>query len=311
MEIEEEKSHKFFKPGPRAAILVFLFVIVCMLFIFSFAQYYLGMWGLIITEVGFVIISLSAALVFNVDLKEMLPFKRIKVNEFFGTLIIWSGAFLIDILINLVIFYFFPGGLEVSAELTDFFAQWPVAASIFVVSVTPAICEEMLHRGFIQTCISKRVHNKWLICFIMAIFFGLFHMDIYRFMGTAILGGVMAYILIETGNFWYNMLFHFANNFFVVALAMLSSNLQSDAAAEITANGIELSNIALYFIIGSAAPLLMLGGSMLLKGMERLKQEGKKKIITSIIIASVFTVLLFTIGIIILIGLILSGGVQN
>lgn len=307
----EEQKRKFFKPGPLAAVLVFLVDILATLFIFSYAQYYLGMWGLVLTEVGIGVIALCAAIVFKVNLREMLPFKKIKVNQFFGTLVIWGGAFLAVIVINMIMFYFFPEGLQVSTDLNEFFGSWPALASIFVISVTPAIFEEMLHRGFIQTCIRKKIHNKWVVCIIMGTFFGLFHLDLYRFLGTAILGGVLAYILIETDNFWYNMLFHFFNNFIIDFVAILAGNDTTEAATELTSNGLPLIAVAVYLIIGSATPIILLGGSMLLKGLTKLKQEGKKKIIISVIVATVIAILLFSAGVILIIGVISSGGIKE
>lgn len=305
--MEEQKNRRFFKPNALTAVLVFLFLLLVMIFVFSFAQYYLGMWGLVITEIGFVIIALSAAVIFNVNIKEMIPLKKIKVNEFFGTLIIWFGAFMLDIVINIIFFYFFPKGLEVSADLNDFFGTWPAAASLLVVSVMPAICEEIMHRGFIQTCISKSVHNKWLICIIMALFFGVFHMDLYRFLGTAVLGGVLAYILIETGNFWYNMLFHFFNNFFIQAISIFSGAAAAEESTDLLKDGISAMVVAVYLMFACVIPFILLGGSMLLKGMNKLKQEGKKKIVVSIVAASVIAALLFFAGVVMLIYIIMNG----
>ena len=47
----------------------------------------------------------------------------------------------------------------------------------------------------------------------MGIIFGLFHGSVWRFLPTAILGGVLTYIMLETENMFYPALFHFTNNF--------------------------------------------------------------------------------------------------
>ena len=305
-----DRESKFPKPGPVAAIVVMAFELVMAFYGFSLAQYYLGMWGLVITEIGCLLIGLIAALVVGLDIKQMLPLKRIRVNEFFGTLMMWGGSLLCTLIINLALFSVFPGGITKNAELNDFTSTWPAGAALFVASVMPAICEETLHRGFIQRCIMTKVKSKFLVSFIMALFFGLFHMDFYRFLGTAFLGGVMAYILCTTDNFFYNMLFHFVNNLFAEVISLYSANsLANDATNQVAdkLSGVLPVAFGVYCVIGCVAPLLMLGGSMLLKGKRRLLEEGKKKLIISIVAAIVIAAALFVTGCLIMFYFIYTG----
>ncbi|MCI8307667.1 MAG: CPBP family intramembrane metalloprotease [Lachnospiraceae bacterium] len=299
-----ENEQKFPKPGPVAAIVVMLLELGISFYVLSAAQYYLGMWGMVITELAFVVISLGAAWVVGLNIKEMLPFKRIRVNEFFGTIVIWAGALLLVLIVNLIFFYFFPEGLEVNVNINAFINSWPVIPALFVVAVMPAVCEEMLHRGFIQRCFMKKIKSKMLICIIMGLLFGLFHMDFYRFIGTAILGGILSYILITTDNFFYNMLFHFVNNFFSQMLSIIAGNMTDtiDTAEALTRDTIPFA-LASYLIIGCVTPFLLLGGSMLLKGLKRIKAEGTVKLVVSVIIAGAVTAVMFVAGVIMFVSL--------
>lgn len=293
-----ENEQKFPKPGPLAAVVVMLLELGLSFYVLAAAQYYLGMWGMVITELAFVAISLGAAWVVGLNVREMLPFKRIRVNEFFGTIVIWAGALMLVIIINLIFFYFFPEGLEVNADISSFINSWPAIPALFVVAVMPAVCEEMLHRGFIQRCFMKKIKSKMLTCIIMGIFFGLFHMDFYRFIGTAILGGILSYVLITTDNFFYNMLFHFVNNFFAQMLSILAGDMTEtiDTAAETLTRGTIPMALAAYLIIGCVTPFLLLGGSMLLKGLNRIKAEGTTKLVVSIVIAVAVAIVMFATG---------------
>lgn len=293
----DEKGKKFPKAGPAAAVVVMMFELVISFYLLSLAQYYFGMWGFVITELAFVAISLGAAWVVGLDIKEMLPFKRIRINQFFGTIVMWGGSLLLVLIANLVFFYFFPAGLNVNAELNSFINRWPAIPALAAVSILPAICEEMLHRGFIQRCMMKKIRSKMLISIIMGIFFGFFHMDFYRFLGTAILGGVLSYILVTTDNFFYNMLFHFTNNLFAELLSILAGSMADtvNTAGTLTRTDLSLA-IASYLIIGCVTPFLLLGGSMLLKGIMRIKEEGTKKLIISIVVAAVIAMAMFASG---------------
>lgn len=300
----DEKGKKFPKAGPVAAVVVLMFELVVFFYILTPVQYYFGMWGLAITELALVVISLVAAWVVDLNLKEMLPFKRIKINQFFGTIVMWIGSLLLVVLANLIFFYYRPEGLKVNGELNSFISTWAVIPALIVVSVMPAICEEMLHRGFIQRCLMKKINSKMLISIIMGIFFGLFHMDFYRFIGTAILGGVLSYILVTTDNFFYNMLFHFTNNLFAQLMSILAGSMMDtmDTADTLTSEELPLA-IAGYLIIGCVTPLLLLGGSLLLKGIRRIKEEGTMKLIISIVAAVVIAMAMFAAGCVMMVSL--------
>lgn len=303
----DEKEKKFPSAGPAAAVVVVMFELAVSYYVLGYVQYYLGMWGLVITELAFVAISLVAAWVVDLNLKEMLPFKRIKINQFFGTIVMWIGSLLLVVLANLIFFYYFPEGLEVNGELNSFINTWPAIPALIVVAVMPAICEEMLHRGFIQRCLMKEIKSKMLISIIMGLFFGVFHMDFYRFIGTAILGGILSYILVTTDNFFYNMLFHFTNNLFAQLLSILTGSMADtvDTSGTLTRSDLSLG-IASYLIIGCVTPLLLLGGSLLLKGIRRIKEEGTKKLIISIVAAVVIAMAMFAAGCVMMVSLYLE-----
>lgn len=286
--------------GIISALLLVVVEILCSLFVFAPLQHYFGMWGLVATELGILLLTVIFALIFRVKPKELIPFKRIEFSKFAGVALMWVGTFLLTMVINLAFFFFFPEGMNVGVSMNDFFSSWSGLPLIFVVAVMPAICEESMHRGFIQSGIGRRINNKWVLCIIMGILFGIFHLDFYRFLGTAILGGVMSYIMCETGNFFYNMQFHFMNNFIVqivstVATKMASPEMMENVASHMSRETLVLS-FSTYCIIGFMAPFLLLGGALLLKGSKRIKEEGNTKILASLIFAGVSSLVLLISG---------------
>lgn len=306
----EKPERKFPKPGPVAAIVVMIIELFIFMFVMAPAQYYWGMWGLVVTELSLVVMSLVAAWVVGLDIKEMLRIKKIKVNEFFGTIVIWTASLLFLMIANLTFFYFFPDGLTVNESINEFTSQWPIVPTLFVVGIMPAICEEMLHRGFIQRCMMRKFKSRMLISILMGIFFGIFHMDFYRFLGTAILGGVLSYILVVTDNFFYNMLFHFVNNFSVQLLAYFTSKMpDSDmgAAAEMMTGEVIAVGLASYLIIGCLAPMIMFGGILLLKGKKKIADEGKTKFFIELAISIGLSIAMAGAGFILMIVFAMNG----
>lgn len=306
------KKRSFFKPGLPAALIVFAVVIAAMFTVFAYAQYYLGMWGLLITELGILAIALVSMCIFNVNFKVAVPLSRPKLRQIIGTLMIWAGAFILVLIATMIMFCVFPEGMNTGEELTEFLSSWPFVPAILLVSVAPAICEEMLHRGFLMNCVWSSVRSRMGTCIIVGVLFGINHMDPYRFLPTAILGGFMAYVLYETNNFIYNMLFHFTNNFIIEVLGMFAGNgtdtvqLSQDAMVDIIPLG-----LASYLIIGCVAPILILGGVMLLQGLDRIKNWGKTKIIVSIVIAFVIGFFMLVIGSLLMVTLMLDGSMED
>ena len=98
--------------------------------------------------------------------------------------------------------------------------------SIFYIGFLPAICEELVFRGVITNGL-KENGTKTAVIF-SAVLFALMHQNLQQFVYQLFLGGVMAYILLKTGNILYTMLLHFFNNFVVLLDSHLSTSSSAD-----------------------------------------------------------------------------------
>lgn len=80
-----------------------------------------------------------------------------------------------------------------------------------VVAVSPGIAEELLWRGAFQGDLEPRGRPARVIAW-SALFFGFFHLSIYRFVPTAFMGGVLAAVRWRTGSLLPCMVLHAAYN---------------------------------------------------------------------------------------------------
>lgn len=240
---------------------VFLVVMLSMLFVAGPVQSRLGMIGLLITELILLAIALVAVYITKAPFKEVFPLELPRPRFIVGTIFIWFGTYIIILLSTLIVGCFFPEGLNnVSTAMNTLFVSIPLWARFLIVAVSPAICEEAVHRGVILHFL-KPVEKKWSIILIMAFLFGLFHLSIYRFLPTAILGGAITYIAIETKNIFYPFLLHMIHNslsVFVSELAQPGSEV-AEAAADTTAV-YSLLSVGAYFIIACVVPWLLWAG---------------------------------------------------
>jgi len=102
-------------------------------------------------------------------------------------------------------------------------------ALLVVVAVVPAVSEELLFRGFLQSGLAQWLHPPMLCVTASALVFGLFHFDPWRLAGVAGLGFFLAYLRQVTGSLVPSMLAHAANNVVSVGLAV-SGRLDHDRA---------------------------------------------------------------------------------
>lgn len=91
---------------------------------------------------------------------------------------------------------------------------------VLVVAVTPAICEEVFFRGFVQKSFEQKI-KPFLAALITAIFFGLYHFSPYGLIGLTALGLYFGYAAYKSDSLLVPVVLHFLNNFFAVTLYIL------------------------------------------------------------------------------------------
>ena len=82
---------------------------------------------------------------------------------------------------------------------------------ILVMAVSPAICEEAVFRGMLLSSFRGRT-GALIAVLVTALLFGLFHMSLYRLLGTMTLGLIMGYAVWRSGSIWPAVLLHALNN---------------------------------------------------------------------------------------------------
>jgi uncharacterized protein len=101
----------------------------------------------------------------------------------------------------------------------DSFSQLLIA--LFVVTLLPALGEEALFRGAIQTKLLEHWKNPHIAIWVSAAIFSAIHFQFYGFLPRMMLGALFGYLYYWTGNFWIAVLAHFVNNGFVLVMMYL------------------------------------------------------------------------------------------
>jgi len=82
---------------------------------------------------------------------------------------------------------------------------------LLVVALTPAICEEVMFRGYLQRQVERRMGVMWSIV-LVGLIFGLFHLRPSQVLPLATLGIYLGFSVWVTGSLWTGVLIHLMNN---------------------------------------------------------------------------------------------------
>jgi len=88
---------------------------------------------------------------------------------------------------------------------------------IITISIVPAICEEVMFRGYIQRSFEFKLKPQ-TAALLTALFFALYHFNPYGLIPLAIIGFYLGFAAYSSQSLFIPMVLHFLNNFFAVIL---------------------------------------------------------------------------------------------
>jgi membrane protease YdiL (CAAX protease family) len=125
-------------------------------------------------------------------------------------------------------------------------AELHVLYVLLVVALTPAICEEVMFRGYLQRQVERRLGVVWSIV-LVGLVFGLFHLRPTEILPLATLGMYLGFAVWVTGSLWAGVLVHLLNN----GLAVLVSDYMS-RSPDLDPAALESISVPWYLALASA-----------------------------------------------------------
>ena len=102
-------------------------------------------------------------------------------------------------------------------------SEWMLFVNLLVMALLPAVCEEMMFRGWLQRALGQSVDYHTAI-WVSAIVFSAIHFQFYGFIPRMLIGAALGYLYYYTGSLWAPIVAHFTNNAAAVVTAFLSYN---------------------------------------------------------------------------------------
>ncbi len=218
IQIFERRSNikKGMLPTTQDAWLVIIFTAMLVIYAGGAAQLKYGIYGLLITQFIVVGIPLIATIYTKKDIKNTFKLKGCSPKYFFGGIFVIIGGIMLGMLVSAVTGLIFKeSALDASESMTQIIGDsFPLA--LIIIALAPAICEELMFRGYVLGAMSGKYNPRTAII-ISAAIFGIYHMSISKFFTTALIGGLICYVAVKSKSIFPGMLMHFTNNALSVA----------------------------------------------------------------------------------------------
>ena len=255
---------------------VLLFFVACMILFYylgSLAQYYFGLGGVMLSQLGFLLLSIGFVRLLRADFHEVFPVQCPKLLGIVGVFVTWFGVFFSFFSISFFLIVVAPNTvLQISQSINNtlFGTGFGAVLVVLMVSIAPAICEETMHRGVILAGFRTDLrHRKWLIILCSGLIFGIFHLYPVRMVPTAFIGFVMAYLTVTTNNLFYSAFLHFIHNGLLMLIQVLTSGLAGNELIQQSAQMLSSMPGRFFGIyiafFGAPAPILLYLGCYLVR----------------------------------------------
>ena len=269
-------SNKLTFTGANKLFLLFtvVFLVYQIAISFVFGTTIMDYTYLIILINGFIMVSfvIGYCLVKKINIKETFRFKKLGILPAVMIVVTAVPALLAATMFNNIVAYFLQFIGDIPAESFPVPSTIPeLIIAILVIGVTPGVCEEIMHRGFLLKAYESRGSYKAVV--IVAFLFGLFHFDITNLIGPIFLGVIIGFYVVRTDSIFAGMLAHFLNNAIAVFIQYMASGNSNPENVTLTAG--ELMSL---IIIGVPALIITIGLLFLFKSLTKDKSVIKPPI---------------------------------
>lgn len=251
------------RPTLFEANLIYLVLGILLLYVGQIVQSREVYSGLLITE--FIIILLPNLVYLKLkgySLKKVLKLNKISFEQGVYALFIMIFAYPVAVVLNVIIISILskftsiiPSGIPLPNNLSEF------GLGLFVMAIAPGICEEIMFRGTMLDSYSTLGYKKSIL--ITAFLFGIFHFNLFNFIGPTFLGIILGILAYKTNSIFTSIIGHTINNsialtigFFVTKYGNKIDNM-ANQSIDIDQNMQLLVSFIMILVIGSISLFML------------------------------------------------------
>lgn len=216
--------------------------------------------GLLITEFIIILLPNLAYLKFKgYSLKKVLRLNKISFEQGIYAVFIMIFAYPFAVILNIIMISILskftsiiPSGIPLPSNLKEF------GLGLFVMAIAPGICEEIMFRGTMLDSYSKFGYKKGIV--ITAFLFGIFHFNLFNFIGPIFLGLILGILAYKTNSIFTSIIGHTINNSIALTLGFFVTKYSSQLD-EMANQSVDIDP-AMQLIVSSIMLLVIGAGSL-------------------------------------------------
>lgn len=203
-------------PSIQESLLVWVAALLLMVYVGGLMSLSQPLMGVIIPQLFIGGLPILACIYIKGDAGKIFGLHVPKAKDIAGAVILLIGAASSAMLINNVLSIWLADSSEsLSEEYEILLDGVPFALAVPLIALTPAVCEEIMFRGYLFAAFRQKMSILRAILFV-SILFGISHMSLAQLVPTAMLGVAMAYARYKADSIAVSSLMHFLNNSFSV-----------------------------------------------------------------------------------------------
>lgn len=224
---------------------------------------------MILFSVSLVALPLALSIRRKYSLLRVFSISKPGVKNLTGGVILWAGSY---VGINGFLAFlaeFFPELLRDATKNLPLLREGPLWLTLLSVALFPAVCEELLCRGFILSSLRSQA-GKWPTLLLSSLLFSIMHFDPLRLPFVFILGVALAWAVWETGSLFVSILMHLLHNGTIVLISALGPALDEAGAARLL-DPPAPDGLGVFALIAFTAPigfLLVMAGARIIRKKE-------------------------------------------
>lgn len=255
-------------PTTGDAWFMVVFVMFAYLYLGSVLEMKYGFGGIFGIQMIIFVLPLLYVLYTKRSILQTYSFRKTKFMNFVAALFMGCGAMLIGIILTSFVSMLFPTEAKmVSSGLMNELMSDNELLTFAVVALTPAVCEEMLFRGFLFSAFRGR-YKIVVSVLLTAVIFGVYHMSIVRFFTTALLGAALAVIVYYSDSIFPAMMMHAINN----GIAVLQMYHPDTMENIFPLFAVEEPGIMESIVVSTMGILLLAAGVVMFKILQKKKE---------------------------------------
>lgn len=200
-------------PKTGDLILILTVLILLILYLGTACSSVSVMAGTIVNQLLILILPLILVWYMKTDWKQLFSVRLPGIRQVVGGVLLYLGTFCLMMLISSILTGWFPQSTEELEQSFSLLMEAPLPLLILVISLMPAIGEELFFRGLLFGSWRHRLGPVPALI-LSTLIFGAFHMSLVKLLPTALLGACFACITWKSGSIYPGMALHFLNNLF-------------------------------------------------------------------------------------------------